>query len=270
MAENESRGAPTGGGSDGENKPVSVKVIIILIVVTILAAIALAFWLTRGSEEQGDETPVPEPGTVQVIPTPTVTPTPAPGGSGTSPTTTPQVEIDQRAPTTFRGNMDHDHIESMEEEIGHFEPDDPMAPENARPQDLSEYSVQSMFTVGLTPGMTWGEAFHRYDRYYTERLRNEGFKRWWDPAGPEHTLAWEMGSSPGSTARVLSFPTMTGEEWLDQDTMRFYFNVNQVYRTDSGTTQLPAFKVVADMVYTDGKWLLDDYYYPRGHEPTIH
>lgn len=260
MAENRKTKSTNEGTPSGGDKPVNTRVAVIAIVITIVAAIALAFWLTRTPDEPEGETPPPGEDTVQVIPTPTVTTPDTPGGGSPSLTTTPQSEIDLRAPTTFRGNLDSDHSE----------PDDPMAPENARPQDLSEYAVQNMFTVGLKPGMSWDEAFHRYDRYYTDRLRDSGFKRWWDPAGPEHTLAWEMGSAPGSTARVLSFPTMTGEEWLDQDTMRFYFTVNQVYRTDNGTTQLPAFKVVADMVYTDGKWLLDDYYYPRGHEPTIH
>lgn len=264
MAEN------TNPKGDRDDKPkVSTKVLIIALVAAVIAALALAFWLTRGDDEDGPGPTDPgieqtEPG--QTIPVPT---TVGPGPGTDAPTTTPQEEIDQRAPTTFRGES-HDHIREMEEEIGYHEPWDPMSPGQGTPQDLSKHSVQNMFTANLRPGLTWEENFHKFDRFYTEKLRTEGFKRWWDPAGPEHTLPWEIGSAPGSSARVLSFPRKTNEEWIAPDRLRISYDVNQIYRTDSGTTDMPAFKVVTEMVYTDDKWLLDDYFYPRGHEPSIH
>lgn len=261
-------------GSD-DDSGASIKMLIIGVILAVVAALALAWWLTRDDEEQAPpEDPgieqTTEPGSSgspgesdwQTAPVPPTTTQP----TSTAPTT-PQEEIDQRAPTTYRGSP-HNH--EVEEEIGYHEPDDPMAPENGTPQDLSKHSVQNMFTISMRPGATWEESFHRYDRYYTEKLRQGGFKQWWDPAGPEHTLSWEIGAAPGSTARILSFPTKTSEEWIANDRMRISYDVTQIYRTDSGTSDLPDFKVVAEMVYTDGKWLLDDYFYPRGHEPSIH
>lgn len=237
----------------GDKNKVTIIAIIVFLIVVIIAAI---FYIMSddGVDDSGGE----------VVPTieETQAPTAAPGGGATQgekPTTSRTIK---RPPTTAR------IPEGVHEDHEHEFHGNPIDPAQGTPDFLSKNLIRTWFSIKLDEDASWEKSFNENRNLMTERMRDEGFKKWW--VGEDHNDAWKFSISPHYNSQMLSFPKMLDEEWYADDVLKYTYQVDQRLVSDKGYSNLPAFRIIVYMRYVDDKWLMNDYEIPDGYAPNMH
>lgn len=139
------------------------------------------------------------------------------------------------------------------------------------PESISEYHVSKMFDISPSD-----EDFEkRFNQLNPEELSKpllqEGFKPWWPADGPAHTDKFlELQNQP--RASIFTQRELLDSYRIANDVMVYHWRVEpQVSGGINDGEELPPFEVKVAMIGTqDGLWLLDDYWFPEGKEPSIH
>lgn len=139
------------------------------------------------------------------------------------------------------------------------------------PESISEYHVSKMFDISPSD-----EDFEsRFNQLNPEELSKpllqEGFKSWWPADGPAHTEKFlELQNQP--RASIFAKRELLDSYRIANDVMVYHWRVEPLVRGGiNDGEELPPFEVKVAMIGTqDGLWLLDDYWFPEGKEPSIH